>query len=79
MLNPKHFSFSFEYDPEVGPYVQFNCLLDDYTEDVWDELESFIDIELHDIYRLEESSYEICDPDEDHIRDTLIGLGFREE
>ena len=78
-MKPSDLSFNFEHDLEIGAYIQFYYTLDDYSEDLWDELEIFLESEFGDkLSRLEESSYELQECDIEHVRRNLIKLGLKE-
>ena len=74
MINPKEFNFSILTDPEIGQYIQFLYTGLNYSEDIWDELEEFMEVKF-DICRLEESTYEL---DNINISD-LLNLGFSKD
>ena len=78
MSKPQDFSFKIVRDEEVGLYIQFYYLSNNYSEDVWDDLEEIISDEIPLLARLEESSYET---DEGMLREMthqLCSLGFTE-
>jgi len=72
MINPKDFNFSIVSDPDIGSYIQFTYTGSNYSEDIWDELEEYMETEF-DVCRLEESTYELIDIDPSD----LLYLGFK--